>query len=187
MKFGKGLFGWVLFIALAVMLFMLLNKQQANSAPLSIGELARHLERDNVSYVDLGEDQLYGEFRPPQIVKGVRVQKFRVPLPAGASGDWALTQWLLDTRQSAGIGVADKGPNLLTNIIIPLIPWVLIFGFIWFFVYRQLRNHSQSGEIKPWPVYIVSSPDPIKPGAPIPIQPMSPPAPPNTPAPGGDN
>ena len=26
----------------------------------------------------------------------------------------------------------------------PVLPWLLIFGFVWFFVYRQLRNRYQS-------------------------------------------
>ena len=31
------------------------------------------------------------------------------------------------------------------NIILPFIPWLLIFGFIWFFVFRQLRNSAGAG------------------------------------------
>src|SRR5437667_470076 len=31
------------------------------------------------------------------------------------------------------------------NILLPLIPWLLIFGFIWFFVFRQLRNSAGAG------------------------------------------
>src|SRR5206468_2909364 len=30
-------------------------------------------------------------------------------------------------------------------ILVPLIPWLLIFGFIWFFVFRQLRNSAGAG------------------------------------------
>ena len=40
---------------------------------------------------------------------------------------------------------AENGGSLLMNIIVPLIPWLLIFGFIWFFVFRQLRNSAGAG------------------------------------------
>src|SRR5437667_9776892 len=31
------------------------------------------------------------------------------------------------------------------NILLPLIPWLLIIGFIWFFIFRQLRNSAGAG------------------------------------------
>jgi hypothetical protein len=149
-----------------------------------------------VRYVDVAPDQLYGEFNGPETVADRRVVKFRVPLPAGA-GNWSTIQWLLEHANGAGVGVADNGPNFVVNILVPLIPWLLIFGFIWFFVFRQLRKQSggSAGEVKPWPVYIVTSPDPIKPGAHpptatavMPAPPLPPlPQQPDVPAPGGDN
>jgi cell division protease FtsH len=36
-------------------------------------------------------------------------------------------------------------PTGCCKVIIPLIPWLLIFGFIWFFVFRQLRNSAGAG------------------------------------------
>ena len=35
--------------------------------------------------------------------------------------------------------------NLLMNILLPLVPWLLIFGFVWFFVFRQLRDIAGAG------------------------------------------
>ena len=191
MNVGKGLFGWVLFIAMAVMLFMLLNKQNMQYATISIGDFSRQLEQGHVSYVDIGSDQLVGEFRGAQTVRDKNIEKFRVPLPTGSTADFGLVQWLIENGHGAGVGV-DNDPGLLKNFIIPLVPWILIFFFIWFFVFRQLRKQTQTNEIKPWPVYIVSSMDPIKPGqapAVVPVMPMPPlePQKPNTPAPGGDN
>jgi cell division protease FtsH len=40
---------------------------------------------------------------------------------------------------------AKNQSNLLMNILLPLVPWLLIFGFIWFFVFRQLRNSAGAG------------------------------------------
>ncbi|HET6248981.1 MAG TPA: YcxB family protein [Tepidisphaeraceae bacterium] len=39
--------------------------------------------------------------------------------------------------------------GLFSQMIVPLIPWVLIFGFVWFFVVRQLRaRNTQTGFFK---------------------------------------
>src|SRR5438552_9013191 len=95
---------------------------------------------DRVAYLDIGKDELFGEFRRPQVLRGEQIAKFRVPLPEGTTSNWAFTQWLIENRGDAGLGVRDGGQNLLVNIFVPLIPWLLIFGFIWFFVFRQLRR-----------------------------------------------
>ncbi|MEA2734834.1 MAG: YcxB-like protein [Humisphaera sp.] len=70
--FSRGLFGWVLFVAVAVMLFMLLNQRKS----------------------------------PPAAAA-----------PPGA-------------RPGAD----------LWSVLVPLLPWLLIFGVIWFFVFRYMRR-----------------------------------------------
>src|SRR5207247_1206744 len=39
----------------------------------------------------------------------------------------------------------ENNTNLILQVLLPLIPWLLIFGFIWFFVFRQLRNSASAG------------------------------------------
>ncbi len=183
---NRNLFGWVLFIALAVMLFMLLNKGPSQYASIPIDEFTTRLKEDRVRVVTVDTDRVFGEFSQPETTgnQGARVQRFQVQLPAGTTQSWTFMQWLLDNRHNAMVRV-DNDPNWLLQVIIPLIPWLLIFGFIWFFVFRKLRT-GQSAEIKPWPVYIVPAPQ----GAPMPAPPLAtvaPQQPPVTPAPGGDN
>jgi YcxB-like protein len=40
---------------------------------------------------------------------------------------------------------APGSPDYLINILLPVIPWLLIFGFIWFFVIRQIRKSGVAG------------------------------------------
>jgi hypothetical protein len=35
-------------------------------------------------------------------------------------------------------GVAPGGNSLFVNVVLPLIPWLLVFGFLWMFVFRRL-------------------------------------------------
>ncbi|HEX8915936.1 MAG TPA: YcxB family protein [Humisphaera sp.] len=38
---------------------------------------------------------------------------------------------------------APAGDDLVGGILLPVVPWLVIFGFIWFFVYRQLRARGR--------------------------------------------
>jgi ATP-dependent Zn protease len=141
-----------------------------------------------VAVVTVETDRLLGEFRQDEMTgdRGERVRRFQVQLPAGTTQNWTFMQWLLDNRQNAMVRV-ENGPNWLLQVIIPLIPWVLIFGFIWFFVFRGLRKAQGIDPNAPRPVYLVPPP----PGQPMPPPPppvatVAPPAP-SKPAPGGDN
>jgi cell division protease FtsH len=146
LRFGRGLFGWVLFIALAVMLFMLLNKSGAQYVSVSLSEITSRLKTDGVKELTIDGDKWIGEFRKPEAIgdKGENVTKFQTALPSNSSTDWSMTQWVLDNAKGAKVNI-ENSPNVLINILVPLIPWLLIFGFIWFFVFRQLRNSAGAG------------------------------------------
>ena len=140
----KRLFGWILFITLAVMLFMLLQKPKTQYPTISLSDFRQQLEADRVRSVVIENDQLLGEFVQPQTLENQTVLKFRVILPQGTTAQWQFTDWLTTNRGNATV-IAERNPDLLMNILVPLIPWLLIFGFIWFFVFRQLR--SQKGKL----------------------------------------
>ena len=183
----KNFFGWVLFIGLAIMLFMLLNKGSSQYALISIDEFTSRLKNDRVAVVTVETDRVFGEFRQDdEVSSGERVRRFQVQLPAGTTQNWTFMQWLLDNRHNAMVRV-ENNPHWLFEVIIPLIPWLLIFGFIWFFVFRTLRK-AQFDPNAPRPVYIVPPPQGQAPLAPPPpLVTSAPPSPSSTPAPGGDN
>ena len=143
---ARKLFAWVLFIGLAIMLFMLMSGK-GNTAYRSIplNEFADQLKRQQVAWVAVEGDEITGALRTPlNLPDGTRVTQFRTALPPGAAGDWKFTQWLLETGQgSTRIDVLGAN-NYVINILLPLIPWLLIFGFIWFFVFRNLRKTTQA-------------------------------------------
>jgi ATP-dependent Zn protease len=56
--------------------------------------------------------------------------------------NWDFVRWLLENSRGTATVEIRNANNVLVNILLPLIPWLLIFGFIWFFVFRQLRKTS---------------------------------------------
>src|SRR3954470_21044521 len=78
MKFGRGLLGWVLFIALAVMLFVLLNQGNRNQPQIAYSEFESRLKVDKVASFEIDNDKLVGEFSNPETIDGnaTPVKKF---------------------------------------------------------------------------------------------------------------
>src|SRR5262249_59663679 len=64
--------------------------------------------------------------------------------PSDAANARELTTGLLETRNMAQATV-ENSPNWVLQVLPPLIPWLLIFLFVWFFIFRQLRNSAGAG------------------------------------------
>src|SRR5882672_9896460 len=138
-KFGRGLFGWVLFIGLAVMLFIILQSKSRGSVPVDISEVQTQLKAGNVAEVTLDGETLRGTFRRDIAVPGAsaKVHNFRTDVPP-TQNLWEVCNWLLTQAEKTQTAVkVENSSGLLTTLIVPLIPWILVFGFIWFFVFRQ--------------------------------------------------
>src|SRR5687767_13891733 len=68
MKFGRGLLGWVLFIALAVMLFVLLNQGNRGQPQIAYSEFERLLAADRVATLQVEGLKAVGEFSNPETI-----------------------------------------------------------------------------------------------------------------------
>ncbi len=144
MRFGRGVFGWVLFILLAVMLFVLVQNNHKPRQLITLNEFKRMLVENKVKSVTLEGDEVIGDLTNEQQLSGGKVTSFHTSLITGSSADWKFTEWVLDNSGTTEVKV-ENSQNLLMQVLLPLIPWLLIFGFIWFFVFRQLRNSAGAG------------------------------------------
>ena len=62
MKFGRGLFGWVLFIALAIMLVYLISQKKADYANIPFGEFLKRVDSKQLQSLTVEGENLYGKF-----------------------------------------------------------------------------------------------------------------------------
>ena len=132
----RKLFAWILFIGLCVMLFMLLSKQGGTFKMLPLGEFVEKLENKQIVSVAIEVDEL--------IVKTSDGGNYKTALPPGLASNWDFVRWLLDKSQGNASVEVRNANNLVVNILLPLVPWLLIFLFIWFFVFRQLRQTAKA-------------------------------------------
>jgi cell division protease FtsH len=143
-RFGRGAFGWVLFIGLAIMLFVLLQKGRGGATPIRADEFDTRFKAGLVKELTIEGDSVTGLFRDKQNINGQEVTAFRTEYPSGITTSFDFFRWIMDNRGTAAVKVENPNNTILT-LLIPLIPWLLIIGFIWFFVFRQLRNSAAGG------------------------------------------
>src|SRR4051812_5784632 len=107
MRFGRGVFGWVLFIGLAVMLFMLVNHTRSTQERIDLGTFWNELAKGGVKDLTMGGDDVYGVFNDPAKVQlpttGREVISFRTPFPQGNTADWQFTKAIIDTVNKQGV------------------------------------------------------------------------------------
>ncbi|MBN1344947.1 MAG: AAA family ATPase, partial [Phycisphaerae bacterium] len=118
---------------------MLLSNQMAEVKTLSLKDFDTHLTNGDVEELVIKDDKLVGKLKDPSPGAG-NTRDFEVNV----------TQEYLKRNEprflklvDGNVGV-DRGSEYWA-ILLPLIPWLLILAFIWFFVFRQLRQAGGGG------------------------------------------
>jgi ATP-dependent Zn protease len=151
MQLSRGLLGWLIFVGVAAVLFAFLRQAHSNDTPITLSDFYAELKAGNVAKVGIDDDSINGSFRTAVNTGGRPVLSFRANLPPGASG--VITRMVLEASPPVVVQSAPTNA-VLTNVILPFIPWLLILLFIWFFVFRNLRRNAAQGV--PTPVVIVN-------------------------------
>jgi ATP-dependent Zn protease len=147
----RKMLGWVLFIGLAIVLFLMLRQTRPSTSEVSLSDFRNLLDADKVKLVIVEQDELQGELNSP--TTGGATTRFRVPLTQGMGQSWAFVEWLLEHRGHTEVRCSNE-QSLLLQLVLPFVPWLLIFGFVWFFIIRPLR--CRPAPVAPMPVVIVN-------------------------------
>src|SRR5438874_3437923 len=120
LRFGRGLFGWVLFILLAIMLFILLRQGKQGYTQIGYGDFLDQLKADHVKTVTIEGEDVSGEFSSQQVIPSVsnKVSLFRTQFPAGSTDIW---KYIYENHKSAKVE-AENNNNIILQFILPLIP-----------------------------------------------------------------
>src|SRR4051812_35770213 len=83
MRFGRGLFGWFLFIGLAVMLVIVLQKGNKGAQDVTMSELEQQADAGNVIEFVVDGETIRGRFKQPIQVNNLNnVSSYRTEVPA---------------------------------------------------------------------------------------------------------
>src|SRR5271155_513788 len=85
MRVGRGLFGWVLFIGLAIMLFLLLQSTRHDYTKIHFTAFETYLHENHVKNFTIDGDDVTGEMKPDVPLPGSSAKPalFRTTYPAG--------------------------------------------------------------------------------------------------------
>ncbi len=135
----RGLMSWMLFLALALMLVVMLSKGVDNAEEIDYVQFGIYLEAGEIESVKVRDDRITGRRRKTDAQAPDANLDFEVAyLPQAI--DSALIEHLRTELNKHGGKLILETPNPLVSVLVMLLPWLLIFLFLWFVVFRQLRN-----------------------------------------------
>jgi cell division protease FtsH len=139
-RVSRGLFSWIIIVGLGLMLLLMLNRSLNNAFKLPISQFWVMIQSGDIASVIVKENSITGEFRKP---------------PANATPDTkayeceylGVVQKIEDIRKDVErlspkpVAFSSQvSNNLLMNIVLTVLPLLLVFGIIWFLLFRQLRQ-----------------------------------------------
>lgn len=101
---GPRASGWVIFIALADMLVVLVQRSQNNANQTQYSDFKKQYDAGNVAKVVIETDQLTGEYSTPE--PGKTFTKFFVPMSPGMI-DYQLLKDLTESSKTTAVSVSD--------------------------------------------------------------------------------
>jgi cell division protease FtsH len=101
-------------------------------------------QRPVIESMAIEATELTGKFASKTQIAGTTYEAFKVQLPGNVADSWEFHEWLHRHRGDAKVEIKNNNSYVI-NILLPVIPWLLIFAFIWFFVFRQIRNSAGAG------------------------------------------
>ncbi|MEE9294424.1 MAG: ATP-dependent zinc metalloprotease FtsH, partial [Phycisphaerae bacterium] len=134
-KMSRGMMSWLLFVVLAIMLVVVLNHGMDRAKEISFSEFHTYVESGEIQSIIIRDRSIRGEFKPSQ---GAAPMRYQVAVPPNLVGDYEFLKWLEASAPDADVKAEQD--SVLMAVLINLLPWLLIFGFIWFVVFRQLRS-----------------------------------------------
>ncbi|MBC7784533.1 MAG: ATP-dependent zinc metalloprotease FtsH [Burkholderiales bacterium] len=150
MRFGRGVFAWVLFIALAIMLYLYVQNKGQFYTEVGINVFWDKVDSGDLNKATIQNNEVLGEFKTPftPVDGKPQFKHFRVTFPLGTTSEGEFQRRVMyDASGQKRLTElnADNSDNLLMSLLIPFIPWLLVFAVIWFIFIRQLRNNGGAG------------------------------------------
>lgn len=135
---------WVVLFIVASVLVMLLQRTVTSADRISISQFNRYVENQSIESVVImqADGKLRGRLKPSVTVDANGTRNFEVIYPATAIDD-SFVMRLQDQLPDAEVKAEQQSPLLM--ILLSMLPWLLIFAFLWFVIFRQLRGAGGAG------------------------------------------
>ncbi len=151
-KFAKNLLLTIVIVAICVGLYLVLsNSRRSGAREIDIAQFFIQREEGNIAEVTIAGAEVTGKFVTPQDSLD-KATSFYTEIPTAAQGYDFLRDLLAGSVSPSGKTIAPltkvgvkNGNDFVASLIITMLPWLLIFAFLWLFVFRQLRSVGGGG------------------------------------------
>jgi cell division protease FtsH len=146
MRFSRSMLGWILILAIAVLIFVMFH-QEKGPEKIQLGEFIAKVENGAIDQITIKEDGA------AYTLVGRLKDKSGAPVTAGNSPARVMAQYPATALDGAGLTILTRlakehnvafdytpSSNLFLTLVLNILPYILIFLFIWFFFLRQIRS-----------------------------------------------
>ncbi|MBN2448336.1 MAG: hypothetical protein JXO22_16535, partial [Phycisphaerae bacterium] len=140
-RMSRGVFSWIVVIGVALMLLLMLNRSM-NPPKITITQFEMHLLNGEVDTIVAKDRVVTGKFRTAPKDGDPEQLAFEVNFPVTDNFQEFLA-WVKERTPKGKTPPEisfEPDNNLLMSVLIGMLPWLLVFGVIWFFLLRQLRQ-----------------------------------------------
>ncbi len=142
-RMPRGTIGWILFFGMAMLLFLLLGQWSQKTTQLTVEQFRKDVMAGQVQKVSIRTNSIVGQLKP---TKGEeKPVQFQVEVRQGLLDNMQFYQSVGLANKAGNWNVPttfDANHNVFMDVLISTLPWLLIFGFVWFILFRQLRMAS---------------------------------------------
>jgi len=129
---------WILLFLVAYAAWVFLNSRRFDRVQIDYSDFQSILAQDSIASVVFTGRDLSGDFRAPMTLTGKKVKSFKTTVPE------LETDNLLKGLKEKGVRVAARGPTPWGTILINVIPWLLMLGFLFLFFRRMSAGSDKA-------------------------------------------
>jgi cell division protease FtsH len=129
---------WILLFLVAYAAWVFINSRRFDRATIDYSDFQGILAQDSVASVVFSGRDMSGDFKAPLVLSGKKVKSFKTTVPEMESDA------LLKALKEKGVRVAARGPTAWGTILINIVPWLLMLGFLFLFFRRMSAGSDKA-------------------------------------------
>ncbi len=137
---SRGVVSWMIFLAMALLLVVMLTQGMKQPRKVSISEFETYVDNHDIQSLIIKGEFISGTLKPNERFATEEQREFEV-LYGPVDAEWIAKLH----KRLPGVEITREQPSYLVEILISILPWLFIFLFIWFFVFRQIRAAGGGG------------------------------------------
>ncbi|MGB0716210.1 MAG: ATP-dependent zinc metalloprotease FtsH [Phycisphaerae bacterium] len=142
-KMSRNIVSWIALVGMLILLLAVVTGQMKAAERISLSEFFTLIGNDEIESIVINEDgKIEGKRKASQGDPPGTSNLFKVLVPKEMLNHEFMKELVAKLPPEA---VTYEHRSEFLVILMAMLPWILIFGFIWFFIFRQMRGAAGPG------------------------------------------